>query len=62
MNTPATPPDASDCTASAARLNAIADRTAANYPILAAELRRIARGIRERADPPHTADQALHKE
>ena len=46
MNTPPPSPDISDCGVSAARLNAIADRTAANYPSLAAELRRIASGIR----------------
>jgi hypothetical protein len=43
MNTPLPYPDVSDCSISAARLNAIADRTAAHYPSLAAELRRIAR-------------------
>jgi hypothetical protein len=42
-------------------LNAIADRTAANYPSLAAELRRIARGIRDRSDQPSTALPGLRK-
>jgi len=46
MNTPPPAPDISEGAVSAARLNAIADRTAANYPSLAAELRRIASGIR----------------
>ena len=45
MNTPPPYPNGSDCVVSAARLNAIADRTAAHYPSLAAELRRIARHI-----------------
>ena len=50
MKTSTPDPDCSDCTVSAARLNAIADRTAANYPSLAAELRRIARGIGDNAE------------